>query len=150
MASTVAARLDRLEAAPLDGTAGDHLAASLVDARAQFARLVRPGFVASAGTDRLADVARYLRGLERRLDKLPESPRRDQLDLVEVAAVEGYYGKLLDALTASQMTPKVVETGWLLEELRVSVFAQAVGAKGSVSPKKLRKRIDDLFAGHLD
>ena len=149
-ASAVAARLDRMEAAPLDGVAGEHLAASLADARAQFGRLVRPGFVASSGTERLSDVARYLRALERRLDKLPESPRRDQLDLVEVAAVERYYRQLLDALTASQTTPKVVETGWLLEELRVAVFAQSIGAKGSVSPKKLRKRIDDLFAGNLD
>ncbi|MCB0978052.1 MAG: ATP-dependent RNA helicase HrpA [Acidimicrobiales bacterium] len=150
VASRVAATLDRIAAAPLDGAAGEHIAASLTDARAHLDRLVRPGFVASAGTERLPDVTRYLTALERRLEKLPESPRRDQIDLVEVVAVERRYGQLLAALSAGQVTSKVVETGWLLEELRVGVFAQFVGVKGSVSAKKLRRRIDDLFAGNLD
>ena len=149
-AAKVAARLDHLASVDLAGPAGAQLGGSLADAREQFGRLVRPGFVASAGTARLSDVGRYVRALDRRLEKLPESPARDQRALVEVAAVERDYRRLLGALTASQVTPAVTETGWLLEELRVSVFAQAVGAKGQISVKKLRKRIDRHFQGHLD
>lgn len=149
-ASSAAARLDRLEAAPLDGVTGEHLAASLADARAHLGRLARPGFVATAGTDRLPDVTRYLRALDRRLDRLPESPRRDQLDLQPVLAVERHYRRLLDALTASQVTPRVTAVGWQLEELRVATFAQSLGARGGASAKKITREVDRLFAGDLD
>jgi ATP-dependent helicase HrpA len=149
-ASKVAAHIDRLAAAPMSGVEGGHLEASLVDARAQLRRLVRPGFVSSAGIERLVDVGRYLRALDKRLEKLPESPRRDQLELAEVTAVERYYGQLLEALTPSQVTPRVVAVGWQLEELRVSVFAQSIGVKGQVSTKRIRAEIDRLFAGDLD
>ena len=40
--------------------------------------------------------------------------------------------------------------GWLIEELRVSLFAQTVGARGKVSAKRITREIDDLFAGNLD
>ncbi|MBX3284123.1 MAG: ATP-dependent RNA helicase HrpA, partial [Actinobacteria bacterium] len=75
VAARVAARLDQLTA--------DALAPAVADARAQLGRLVRPGFVASAGTARLGDVARYVRGIERRLEKLPEAPGKDHRRMVE-------------------------------------------------------------------
>ena len=150
LAAATAARLERLDSLGAGGPGGEVLAASVADARMQLGRLVRPGFVASAGTARLTDVVRYLRALRRRLEKLPESPPRDRAALVEVVALEREYSRLLEALTPSQVTPAVTETGWMLEELRVSVFAQSVGARGQVSVKKLRKRIDRHFRGHLD
>jgi ATP-dependent helicase HrpA len=111
---------------------------------------VRPGFVAAAGVRRLADVERYVTAIDRRLDKVGEDPARDRARLAEVHRVEDDYRKLLDALAPSQVTSRVVEVGWMLEELRVSVFAQSVGARGGVSAKKITRELDELFAGNLD
>src|SRR5690606_38766969 len=108
------------------------------------------GFVTSSGVGRLPDIERYVTAIARRLDKVGEAPGRDRQRMVEVAAIEDDYRKLLAALTPSQVTTRVVETGWLIEELRVSLFAQTVGAKGPVSAKRIRREIDDLFAGNLD
>ncbi|MCU1352513.1 MAG: hrpA [Acidimicrobiales bacterium] len=141
-AAAVEAQLDRL--------VNPTVAVSVADARAQLRRLVRPGFVTSSGTARLPDVLRYVRAIGKRLEKVAEAPRRDQERIIEVAAVERYYQQLLTALTPSQVTRRVVEAGWMLEELRVSVFSQSVGAKGQVSAKRIRREIDQLFAGELD
>jgi ATP-dependent helicase HrpA len=142
VAARVSARLDTLTAPAL--------LPAVDDARAQLGRLVRPGFVSSAGTARLADVARYVRGIERRLEKLPEAPGKDHRRMVEVRAVEAYYQQLLKALTPSQVTPRVVEAGWAIEELRVSLFAESLGTREPVSPKRLNREIAALFAGELD
>ena len=141
-AAEVAGLLDRLGA--------PSLAASVADARAHLDRLVRPGFVTTAGTGRLADVERYVRGIGVRLEKLPEAPGRDAARMAEVGPVEADYRQLLAALTPAQVTSRVTETGWLIEELRLSLFAQTVGAKTPVSPKRVMAEIDALFAGHLD
>ena len=134
----------------LDRLVNPAVAASVDDARAQLRRLVRPGFVTSSGVGRLSDIERYVTAIALRLDKVGEAPERDRQRMTEVGIVEDDYRKLLAALTPSQVTRRVVETGWLIEELRVSLFAQSVGAKGSVSAKRVRREIDDLFAGNLD
>ncbi|HYI62882.1 MAG TPA: ATP-dependent RNA helicase HrpA [Acidimicrobiales bacterium] len=136
--------------AGLDRLAAPSLARSVADASAHLHRLVRPGFVATAGTARLPDVLRYVRGITKRLEKLPEAPARDEARMAEVAPVERAYRELLGALAPSQVTPRVVAVGWMLEELRVSLFAQAVGARVPVSAKRIGHEIGQLFAGHLD
>ena len=123
---------------------------SVDDARAQLHRLVRPGFVTASGTHRLSDVARYVRGIERRLERVPEDPVRDQQRIREVRVVERDYEKLLAALRPSQVTRRVVDAGWMIEEMRVSVFAQSIGTRGQVSPKRIVRELDRLFAGDLD
>ena len=141
-AADVAATLDRL-AAPA-------LAASVDDARAHLGRLVRPGFVATAGMGRLPDVLRYVRGIAARLEKVPEDAARDRARMAEVVALEQDYGGLLSALTPSQVTRRVVEAGWGLEELRLATFAQIVGARGKVSPTRVARELDALWSGDLD
>jgi ATP-dependent helicase HrpA len=133
----VAERLDRLVAASL--------ATSVADARNQLQRLVRPGFVASAGTRRLGDVHRYLTAIDRRLDKLASDTARDLQRVTEVRALENRYVALLDRL-GRQVPSDVVELGWQLEELRVGVFAQAVGTNGTVSVKRVQRSLADLGA----
>jgi ATP-dependent helicase HrpA len=136
-AGKVADRLDRLVAPAL--------ATSVADARSQMQRLVRPGFVASAGTHRLIDVQRYLTAIDRRLDKLASDTARDLQRVTEVRALENRYVTLLDRL-GRQVSPEVVELGWQLEELRVGVFAQAVGTNGTVSVKRVQRALADLGA----
>jgi ATP-dependent helicase HrpA len=135
-AEAVRSRLRRLVAPAL--------AVSVADATAHLQRLVRPGFVTAAGAARLIHLLRYVRGIERRLEKLPEDPGRDQQRQREVAAVEATYGRFLASLAPSQVTPEVVELGWMTEELRVSVFAQSLGTAGSVSAKRIQREIQRL------
>jgi ATP-dependent helicase HrpA len=136
-AGALADRLDRLVAPAL--------ATSVTDARNQLQRLVRPGFVASAGTRRLGDVQRYLTGLDRRLDKLASDTARDLQRVTEVRALENRYVALLDRL-GRRVSPDVVELGWQLEELRVGVFAQAVGTNGTVSVKRVQRALTEFGA----
>ena len=136
-AGEVAARLDRLVAPAL--------ATSVADARSQLQRLVRPGFVAAAGVGRLRDVQRYLTAIDRRLDKLASDTSKDLQRVAEVRALENRYVALLDRL-GRQVPAAVVELGWQLEELRVGVFAQAVGTNGTVSAKRVQRTLADLGA----
>ena len=118
--------------------------ASADDIEAQLRRLVRPGFVTATGTGRLDDVLRYLRGIDRRLDKLPDDPARDQRRLRDVVALERRYAALLDRLERGAITPEVIELGWSLEELRISEFAQVIGTARPVSPAGIAAELTRL------
>jgi ATP-dependent helicase HrpA len=137
----VATKIVRLQ---LDRLVTQAVAPSVGDARAQLDRLVRPGFVTAAGAGRLSDLLRYVRGIGRRLDKLPESPGRDQQLMREAIAVERRYAKFVSGLAPSQRTREVVEVGWTLEELRVSLFAQTLGTPVPVSVKRIEKALTGL------
>jgi len=133
---SVHARLDQLVAPTI--------AASADDAAAQLARLVRPGFVASTGPTRLPDVLRYVKAIELRLTKLPEAPHKDQANLRDVVALERRYTDLLRRTPRGAITAEMVEVGWMLEELRVSVFAQSLGAARGTSPTRIVKALQSL------
>ena len=110
---------------------------SVLDAQAHLDRLLHRGWISTAGFDRLPDLARYLRALEHRVDKASTQPERDRQHIAGLRALEREYRQV-----AARDTDGRVRT--MLEELRVSVFAQVVGAKGSVSEAKVRVAIDDL------
>ena len=114
------------------------------DARAHLQRLTRPGFVRSTGTRRLPDVLRYLQGIERRLDKLAGEVPRDQQRMREVHPIEQRYAALLRAFGDRPVPPEVVNVGWMLEELRISVFAQALGTNGPISLQRLQRELGRL------
>ena len=114
---------------------------SVDDMREQLGRLIRPGFVTATGAGRLADVGRYLRAVDHRIDKLPEDPRRDQARMGDVHALERRYAMLLRRLDRGQVTPEVIELGWMLEELRVSLFAQTVGTPRPISIQRIAKAL---------
>ncbi|WP_051343323.1 ATP-dependent RNA helicase HrpA [Pseudonocardia spinosispora] len=117
---------------------------SLADVRAQLSALVYPGFVAATGADRLADVARYLRATSRRLETLPREPTRDRDWMARVQEVQVAYQELLDAQPAgTPPPPSVTEIRWMIEELRVSFFAQTLGTRYPVSEKRIYKALDD-------
>ncbi|MEK7424391.1 MAG: ATP-dependent RNA helicase HrpA [Actinomycetota bacterium] len=117
---------------------------SVDDMRAQIRRLVRPGFVTATGAGRLPDVLRYLKGIEHRIDKLPEDPRRDQQRLRDVHALEARYSAFIGRLDRGQVTPAVIDLGWMLEELRIGVFAQTVGTSRPVSVQRVAKELARL------
>lgn len=114
------------------------------DARQQLNRLVRHGFVTAAGVGRLADLLRYVKGIDVRLNKLPENPTRDATTLRSVLALEKRYVALLRRLDHEEITPEVIDLGWQLEELRVSLFAQQLGTARSVSIQRITKELTAL------
>ncbi|PSK92981.1 ATP-dependent helicase HrpA [Haloactinopolyspora alba] len=136
----------RVEAA-LKSTTSLTLAASLVDAKAHLARLIAPGFVTTTGRRRLPDLVRYLRAVERRLEKLPTSPQRDRTQLGAVERVTEAYQELVDALPPGHAPgPQHAEIRWMIEELRVSLFAQELGTAYPVSEKRIMRAVDDAAA----
>jgi len=105
----------------------------------------RSSLVAEAGISRLPDLDRYLRAAAQRLEKAPANLARDAQALDQVDLVEGRYSDLLQALRPSQRgAAQVVEIGWMIEELRVSLFAQSLGTAYSVSPQRILKAIARL------
>ncbi|MEV4460235.1 ATP-dependent RNA helicase HrpA [Microbispora sp. NPDC049633] len=123
----------------LGGGAAD-LKADIAD---QLDGLVHDGFVTETGYDRLPDVQRYLRAVERRLDKLPDDPHRDREWMHRVHDVEDEYRDLLDRLKPEERDAKAVrDMRWMIEELRVSFFAQQLGTPTPVSEKRIRKAME--------
>ncbi|GAA3916293.1 DUF3418 domain-containing protein [Luteimonas lutimaris] len=115
---------------------------NLDDMQAQLAALVPPGFLRDVPATALAEYPRYLRALATRAQRALNDPPRDQQRMLEIKPfVDGLVEAQAAGLAAD---PEWQALRWDIEELRVSVFAQELGAKGGVSPKKLAARIARL------
>ena len=112
---------------------------SVQDVTDHLSRLTYPGFLTAVGTNRLADIVRYLRGIEYRLEKLPDRITQDQRDLLRCRALEEDYARLV---AGSDETVEKEDIGWMLQELRVNLFAQTIGASGPISEKRIRQAIE--------
>ncbi|WIV52649.1 ATP-dependent RNA helicase HrpA [Amycolatopsis nalaikhensis] len=121
-------------------------AESLSDIRAQLSGLVYAGFVTATGALRLRHVVRYLQGISRRLEKLPSEPTRDLQRTADIAWITGEYREALASLPPGTSSPALNEVRWMIEELRVSFFAQTLGTAHPVSLKRITKAIDDALA----
>ncbi|MWB97464.1 ATP-dependent RNA helicase HrpA [Agromyces seonyuensis] len=118
------------------------LMAPLADARAQIAGLVFPGFVSAVGLERLRHLARYLQAIERRVGRLVDNPGRDRARLVEVEQATKLFTDAGGVIPLPQDAPeRLVRVRWLLEELRVSLFAQELGTAETVSLPRIRKAL---------
>ncbi len=116
-----------------------------LDVATQLGALVHPEFVARTGVAHLRDLARYLTAAQRRLDALPGSADRDRAGMVVLARVQAELDALRAALAPERREdPDVVELGWLVQELRVSLFAQSVGTAQPVSEKRVYKALDAI------
>ncbi|MFE3505248.1 ATP-dependent RNA helicase HrpA [Kitasatospora sp. NPDC059160] len=113
------------------------------DVRLHLASLVHPGFVTATGWQRLPDLKRYLLAVDRRLEALPNHPQRDAQQLLKVQQVQQAYGELLAAVPAGQQpSAEVLAIRWMIEELRVSFFAQGLGTPSPVSEKRITKAME--------
>jgi ATP-dependent helicase HrpA len=123
---------------------GTLVAPSVRDARddvaRQLGRLVYRGFVTVTGVQRLPDVVRYLRAAARRVERLPDSPATDRDRMRSVHELEEAYRRRSEA---GPLPDALREVPWLIEELRVSHFAQGLGTRQPVSAKRIRRLLDD-------
>ncbi|MGH3356162.1 MAG: ATP-dependent RNA helicase HrpA [Nocardioidaceae bacterium] len=126
----------------LDQTGSPALFPAVADIRHQLDGLVFPGFVSEVGADRLPELHRYLRAVERRLDRLPTSVHRDLAETDRIQALEDALTDRIDALPPDAPLPEgLTEVRWMIEELRVSVFAQQLGTRYPVSEKRVRRAL---------
>ena len=134
--------------ARLDATAGAGAAArGRRHAGAGAGAGARPASWPRPGLARLRDVGRYLEAVRLRLDKLGERPERDRDLMRRARALEAEFTEARAALPPERRgAPEVVEVRWLLEELRVSLFAQALGTARPVSEPRVRKALAALRA----
>ncbi|MFJ9727895.1 ATP-dependent RNA helicase HrpA [Streptomyces sp. NPDC101209] len=116
---------------------------NLQDVRGQLDALVKPGFVTEAGLRRLPDLMRYLVAADRRLQQMPTNAQRDTTRMEKVHEMRDEYAWLLEQLPQGRPVPSSVkDIRWMLEELRVSYFAHALGTAYPVSDKRIVKAID--------
>jgi ATP-dependent helicase HrpA len=108
------------------------------DVTAQLARLMPKRFISATPWAQLAHLPRYLKAVVMRLDKLRADPTRDSQRLAELRPIDQRYWRHLAERKGVQDT-RLEEFRWLLEELRVSLFAQELRTPQPVSAKRLDK-----------
>ena len=129
----------------ISGASSIHLMAALGDMRAQLAGLVPNGFVSETGLERLRHLPRYLDAITLRVRKLVDNPGRDrqaanQLEPA-IAAFEAAGGRIpIDP----EADPRLVRVRWMLEELRVGLFAQELRTAETVSPQRIAKALAEI------
>ncbi|WP_406637516.1 ATP-dependent RNA helicase HrpA [Pseudarthrobacter quantipunctorum] len=131
----------------LKGTTSLALISALNDVKSQLEQLVYPGFVARTGYAQLSQLPRYLSAIEKRLERLPGNVQRDALNMAVVQRLEDDYDDAVSALLPGRKAgPDLTQVRWMLEELRVSLFAVELGTAYSVSEKRIRAALNKALA----
>jgi len=114
----------------------------LNDIRTQLSGLLHAGFVSAAGVDRLTQFPRYLEGMLDRLKTLASEPGKARARMTEYERMANAFEDAGGTIPLrGDATPSLVEVRWLLEEYRVSVFAQRLGTAQPVSPQRIMKAL---------
>lgn len=104
--------------------------------------LVFPGFVSQLGVDKLDDLCRYVVGIERRLEKLAIDPAKDRMHQHNIEKVQQNYQSKLRKIPPGNVIPDALqEVRWMLEELRISFFAQQLGTAYPISAKRIENHM---------
>jgi ATP-dependent helicase HrpA len=120
------------------------LMSALADARAQLEALVPSGFVSATGLDRLRHLPRYLEAITVRVRRMQENPGRDRQLVTEFDQARTAYEKAGGTVPIDpEAEPRLVRVRWLLEELRVGLFAQELRTAETVSVKRIVKALTD-------
>jgi ATP-dependent helicase HrpA len=122
------------------------LLATLTEVRALAADLTGEGFIARTPADKLAHVPRYLRAASHRIDKAQEQPARDAELAWRVREVVAEVESARTAVDLERLDPsraaELDRVSWMVEEFRVSLFAQHLGTPEPVSEKRIRSVLD--------
>ena len=121
-----------------------NMVSALGDVKQHLGTLVYPGFVTDLGRQRLSDWNRYIKGLARRLEKLPIDPNKDRMNQHTVEKAEAAYKKACNKFPADKVPAELGEIRWMIEELRVSLFAQQLGTAYPVSAKRVLNALENF------
>lgn len=124
----------------LKGHISLELSLALTDIQSQLNHLIYPGFILDSGYTRLNTILRYLNAIEHRLDKLPQNPAQDRAKMIQVQDLQNRY----DARCRAGKNPKLTDIRWMIEELRVSLFAQVLGTAYPISVKRVTQALNNL------
>ena len=120
-------------------------AEAIADIRGQLDRLLPRGFVTSTGASHLGDLTRYLTAVGRRLERLPQGINADRERMGGVHAVQAAYDELRQALSPARVAADDVrDIARMIEELRVSLWAQQLGTARPVSEQRIYRAIDAI------
>ncbi len=129
----------------LKGKISLDIAFAMSDIQTQLDHLVYKGFVEACGWQRLADISRYLKGIITRLDKLPVDPTRDRLHMISIAKVQQLLQEKLNKVPKMAPTPQVLlDARWMIEEYRISCFAQTLGTAYPISEKRIVNQLNEV------
>lgn len=121
-----------------------HLMSALADARAQLEALVPSGFVSATGVEQLRHLPRYLEAITARVRRMQDNPGRDRQLMTEFDQARTAYEKAGGTLPIDpEADPALVRVRWLLEELRVGLFAQELRTAETVSVKRIVKALSE-------
>ncbi|KGT88879.1 ATP-dependent helicase HrpA [Erwinia typographi] len=131
----------------LKGRVDMTMALGLSDIKAQMSGLVYRGFVTQNGWKRLSDTIRYLQAIERRLEKLPVDPHSDRARMLKVEAIQQAWNVWFTRLPPVRREDEdVKDVRWMIEELRVSYFAQQLGTPYPISEKRIQQAMDEIVS----
>jgi ATP-dependent helicase HrpA len=123
-------------------------AAAVADIEAQLKRLLGKQFVIDTPFERLQHLPRYLKAIAVRLDKLKANPARDAQLMTEFAPLwSNYERRAIQLAKLGTPDPQVEQFRWLLEELRVGLYAQELRTPVPVSVKRLQKQWEGVRNG---
>ncbi|WP_202112659.1 ATP-dependent RNA helicase HrpA [Gilliamella sp. Pas-s95] len=129
----------------LKGRIDISLAFALSDIKKQMDHLIYKGFVAQSSYKRLPDINRYLLAIEKRIEKLMLNTTKDRQSMNIIDEVEVQYKKWLNSLSENlKSQEKVTNIRWMIEELRVNLFAQQLGTAYPISVKRIKQQIDKV------
>lgn len=116
--------------------------------KAHLDSLVYKGFVSECGIEKLDDIHRYVQALEKRLEKIKVDVTKDRMNQLELDKLYDLYDKLIDKLAKDMPIPKEIsDVYWMIEEFRVSLFAQSLGTKYPISGKRIKQAINNIELG---
>ncbi|NMP26782.1 ATP-dependent RNA helicase HrpA [Rahnella sp. SAP-1] len=129
----------------LKGRIDMSMALALSDIKAQMSGLIYRGFVTQNGWKRLPDTLRYLQAIEKRMDKLAIDAHRDRAQMLKVESIQQKWQQWLNKLPpVRQASEEVQAVRWMIEELRVSYFAQQLGTPYPISDKRILQTMEQL------
>lgn len=115
------------------------------DIKQHLSSLVFPGFVAAIGLLKLDDWNRYVKGIDRRLEKLAIDPNKDRLHQINIEKVTKLYSASLQKIPEGKEQPKaLLDVRWMIEELRISFFAQQLGTSAPISVKRIENHLQSF------
>ena len=126
----------------LKGNVPLNLIQSHGDVKQHLQKLIYKGFITQAGYQRMADIERYLKAIQRRLEKLPIDPNQDRLKMIEADKVEQQFLQVQAKVKQDlALLAQVNEVAWMIEELKVSLFAQNLKTPYPISVKRITNHI---------
>ena len=118
---------------------------ALTDVQDQLNNLLHDNFVLNTAEENLKNYTRFLKAIDKRLDKIQSNPERDRKARIEITSLWQDYKKRSDILLKNRQYSEQLDAyRWLLEEYRISLFAQEIKTLSPVSAKRLKKIWNDI------